>query len=138
MTASAFRRVRRSEERSRVPRARAAIVGTGNIAGNHVASLQALAGEAEVVAGVDVDMRRLAEFTGTHGIPGRYTDLARMLDAERPDLVHICTPPPRGSSPPTAPTWCTSAPRRACTTSRRSRACGRAARRWWRSRPRSA
>jgi predicted dehydrogenase len=76
-----------------VPQARAAIVGTGNIAGKHAESLLALAGEAEIVAGVDVDERRLAEFASAHGIPGRYTDVERMLAAERPDLVHICTPP---------------------------------------------
>ena len=76
-----------------MPKARAAIVGTGNIAGYHIASLQALGEEAEAVAGVDVDAGRLDAFCDEHGIPGRYTDVEQMLAAERPDLVHICTPP---------------------------------------------
>jgi predicted dehydrogenase len=76
-----------------VPKARAAIVGTGNIAGNHARALAAHAAEVETVAGVDVDEERLAAFCGEHGIPGRYTDLEAMLEAERPELVHVCTPP---------------------------------------------
>jgi predicted dehydrogenase len=76
-----------------VSRVRTAIVGTGNIAGSHSRALAALAGQAEVVAAVDVDAPRLAAFCDAHGIPGRYGDLEAMLAAERPDLVHVCTPP---------------------------------------------
>jgi predicted dehydrogenase len=76
-----------------MPKARAAIVGTGNVAGEHAASLRALGDEAKAVAGVDVDAGRLGAFCHEHGIPGRYTDLEQMLAAERPDLVHVCTPP---------------------------------------------
>ncbi len=74
-------------------RVRTAIVGTGNIAASHARALAALADEAEVVAAVDVDAPRLAAFCAERGIPGRYGDLAAMLAAERPDLVHVCTPP---------------------------------------------
>jgi predicted dehydrogenase len=76
-----------------VPKARAAIVGTGNIASNHARALAACPGEAETVAGVDVDEQRLAAFCDEHGIAGRYADIEAMLAAERPDLVHVCTPP---------------------------------------------
>jgi predicted dehydrogenase len=76
-----------------VSRVRAAIVGTGNIAGHHIKALTALADEAEVVAGVDVEADRLEAFCGENGIPGGYTSVEAMLAAERPDLVHICTPP---------------------------------------------
>ncbi|WP_424530332.1 Gfo/Idh/MocA family protein [Sphaerisporangium viridialbum] len=73
---------------------RVAIVGTGGIAG--ACHMPALAGErhrAEVVAAVDVDGSRAKSFCAEHGIPEAYTDLGEMLARERPDLVHICTPP---------------------------------------------
>jgi predicted dehydrogenase len=76
-----------------VPRIRAAIVGTGNIAGYHIESIRALGDQVECVAGVDVDERRLSDFCSRHGIERRYTDLDEMLETERPDLVHVCTPP---------------------------------------------
>ena len=74
-----------------MPRIRAAIVGTGNIADDHAKALRALG--AETVAAVDVDPARLSAFCGTYGIERRYALLDRMLAEVRPDLVHICTPP---------------------------------------------
>src|SRR3954471_17510917 len=82
-----------SEGETTLSRARAAIVGTGNIAGEHIEALKALDAEVAPVAAVDVDARRLDAFCGRHRIPGRYTALEEMLAAERPDLVHVCTPP---------------------------------------------
>lgn len=73
---------------------RVAIVGTGGIAA--IGHMPALAGErhrAEVVAAVDVDGKRAEAFRAEHGIPRAYTDVGEMLARERPDLVHICTPP---------------------------------------------
>jgi predicted dehydrogenase len=74
---------------------RIAIVGTGNIAGVHAAALgQAAApGTASIVAAADVDDDRLSTFRDEFGIPATYRDLGDLLDAERPDLVHLCTPP---------------------------------------------
>jgi predicted dehydrogenase len=73
---------------------RVAIVGAGGIAeACHLPALRAERDRAEVVAAVDVDEARVKSFCGEHGIPGAYTDLDRMLDAVRPDLVHVCTPP---------------------------------------------
>lgn len=73
---------------------RAAIVGTGGIAGIcHVPALRAEADRAVIVAGVDVDADRVKDFCAEHGIPATYTDLEEMLATERPDLVHVCTPP---------------------------------------------
>ena len=48
---------------------RAAIVGTGNIAGAHVEALRRMGGRAEVVAAVDVDGTRAGAFCTEHGIP---------------------------------------------------------------------
>jgi predicted dehydrogenase len=72
---------------------RVAIVGTGNIAGIHMAALRSLPGEAEVVAGADVDGARLAAFSAEHGLPAHYEDLDELLREAKPDLVHLCTPP---------------------------------------------
>ncbi|WP_395358617.1 Gfo/Idh/MocA family protein [Streptomyces sp. YH02] len=73
---------------------RTAIVGTGGIAGIcHVPALRAQAHRAEIVAAVDVDAARAEAFAAEHGIPAVHTDLHAMLDEQRPDLVHLCTPP---------------------------------------------
>ncbi|WP_318211711.1 MULTISPECIES: Gfo/Idh/MocA family oxidoreductase [unclassified Streptomyces] len=73
---------------------RTAIVGTGGIAGIcHVPALRAQAHRAEIVAAVDVDAARAEAFAAEHGIPAVHTDLHTMLDEQRPDLVHLCTPP---------------------------------------------
>ncbi|MEV5707290.1 Gfo/Idh/MocA family oxidoreductase [Actinoallomurus sp. NPDC052274] len=73
---------------------RAAIVGTGGIAGIcHLPALRAEAHRVRVVAAVDVDAERAKDFCAAHDIPAAYTDLGEMLAEARPDLVHVCTPP---------------------------------------------
>lgn len=74
-------------------RYRAAIIGTGNIAGNHILALNELKDRVEVVAAVDVVHDRVKEYSKKNGIPNFYTDAAEMLEKEHPDLVHIATPP---------------------------------------------
>lgn len=76
------------------PPIRAAVVGTGQIAGwSHLPAARALAADLEVVAAVDIDSERLHAFADEWSIRGRYLDVAAMLAAESPDLVMICTPP---------------------------------------------
>ncbi|MHA7191926.1 Gfo/Idh/MocA family protein [Arthrobacter sp. MDT2-16] len=77
-----------------VPPIRVAVVGTGGIArGTHMPALAAMGKRVEIVALVDVSAE-LVERTGEEwSIAGRYTDLKRMLAAESPDLVVVCTPP---------------------------------------------
>jgi len=79
---------------------RAAIVGTGNIARFHAESLQALPDDVEVVAAVDIDSVRLAEFCSAHRIAHHYADVEQMLTSQRPDLVHVYTQTglPRGQA----------------------------------------
>jgi predicted dehydrogenase len=73
---------------------RAAIVGTGGIATiGHLPALRAQAHRVELVAAVDTDESRVKEFCAEHGVPAAYTSLDRMLAEQRPDLVHVCTPP---------------------------------------------
>ena len=69
---------------------RVAIVGTGGIGRVHAAALGA---GAVLTAAVDTDAGRLAAFAGQHGVAATYGRLEDLLREERPDLVHICTPP---------------------------------------------
>ncbi|WP_171586755.1 Gfo/Idh/MocA family oxidoreductase [Arthrobacter sp. 260] len=72
---------------------RTALIGTGNIARVHAEGMQKLADRGSIVAAVDVDPERLAEFCDKWDIPNRYTSMTDLLAAEELDLVHLCTPP---------------------------------------------
>ncbi len=72
---------------------RVAIIGTGGIAGQHTAAGDAAGERVERVAAVDIDADRVRAFAERHGIPRSYISATEMLATERPDLVHICTPP---------------------------------------------
>ncbi|WP_051298558.1 Gfo/Idh/MocA family protein [Arthrobacter castelli] len=73
---------------------RAAVVGAGGIArGNHLPALRAEGDRVEVVALVDINTELLSAAAEQFGVPGRYTDLYQMLQAEAPDMVVVCTPP---------------------------------------------
>lgn len=77
------------------PRRRVAVVGTGAIVtGSHLPALRAHAQRVELVAAVDVDEGRLDAFRKEAGarVAG-FTSTEAMLDAVRPDLVLIGTPP---------------------------------------------
>lgn len=70
-----------------------AIIGTGGISGAHLEGWRHVGSRVTPVAAVDIDRERVETFAAKNGIPGVYTDTAAMLAAEKPDLVHICTPP---------------------------------------------
>ena len=70
---------------------RAAIIGTGGIAKNHLAAYEAHSSDVTVVAAADVDGTRVAEFVTGDIRP--YTDFAALLAEQRPDIVSLCTPP---------------------------------------------
>src|SRR5689334_17748154 len=72
---------------------RVAIVGTGGIAGQHVAAVRAQGSRARLVAAVDVDPARLEDFRQRSGVEHGYADVGEMLAEERPDLVCVATPP---------------------------------------------
>ena len=72
-----------------------AVVGTGaGVTGSYLPALRAHADRAELVAAVDVDRNRLDGFRELAGdeVAG-YSSMDAMLDAVRPDLVLIETPP---------------------------------------------
>ncbi|WP_171108605.1 MULTISPECIES: Gfo/Idh/MocA family oxidoreductase [unclassified Streptomyces] len=75
------------------PPYRAAIIGTGGIAHAHAHALAELSERARLVAVADVDPTRAAEFADRYSVPHVFSDLKALLESEKPDLVHICTPP---------------------------------------------
>ncbi|MFD5741732.1 Gfo/Idh/MocA family protein [Streptomyces massasporeus] len=76
-------------------RRRVAVVGTGAIvSGSHLPALRAHSDRVELVAAVDVDQERLDAFREPAGAQvAGFTSVDAMLDAVRPDLVLIGTPP---------------------------------------------
>jgi predicted dehydrogenase len=72
---------------------KAAIIGTGHIARQHLACLRELPGVQ--VAGVCDLSRAMAESAADRfGVVKWYTDHRRMLEEAKPDVVHVTTPPP--------------------------------------------
>jgi len=69
----------------------AAVIGCGGRGRAH-ADAYRLIDRAEVVACADLDPARAEALAKRFGIKP-YTDAAEMLDAEKPDLIHITTPP---------------------------------------------
>jgi predicted dehydrogenase len=65
---------------------RAAIVGSGGIARIHARLIRELGGEVAAVCG------RTLEGAGSLGCGTPFDDLAAMLAAIRPEVVHVCTP----------------------------------------------
>ena len=71
---------------------KAALIGTGQIARQHLGCLRELPGV--VVAGVCDLSPAMAECAAERfGVPAWYTDHRRMLEEVRPDVVHVTTPP---------------------------------------------
>ncbi len=69
-----------------------AFLGCGPRAQGHAAAYTLIKRGAKVAC-CDMNQQRLDDFAAKHGIPQRYTDLDRMLATERPDVVHVVTPP---------------------------------------------
>lgn len=78
---------------SRVEPLRAAMIGTGGIAKSHVNALRQMGRRVELLAAVDIDAVRVAQFSSEHAIPHSFTDVDRMLQTIRPEVVLIATPP---------------------------------------------
>jgi predicted dehydrogenase len=72
---------------------KAAIIGAGHIARQHLACLKEI--PRVQIAGVCDLSRAMAESAADRfGVNGWYTDHRKMLDETRPDVVHVTTPPP--------------------------------------------
>jgi len=70
---------------------RVAVIGCGGRSGPHIEAYKHIK-NAEVVAGCDVNKQNVEEKAKEFGIKA-YGDAAEMIKAEKPDLVHIVTPP---------------------------------------------
>jgi predicted dehydrogenase len=71
---------------------KSAFLGCGPRARQHALAYE-LVTKGQLAAICDLDEERLQAFGQEFGIDRRYTDLQRMLEAERPDLLHIVTLP---------------------------------------------
>ncbi len=71
---------------------KSAFLGCGSRAGAHARAYQHVE-KGEVVAICDMNEELLGLFGDEFGIERRYTDLEKMLEQERPDLLHIVTAP---------------------------------------------
>lgn len=72
---------------------RVAIVGCGRIADGHVQQIQRLPALAQLVAVCDREPFMAEQLATRFGIRRTYTDYEALLRAERPDVVHVTTPP---------------------------------------------
>lgn len=73
---------------------RCAFLGCGPRAKGHARAYELIdKDDGELVALCDVNEERLNAFGDEFGIAARYTDLSEMLTQERPDVVHLVTPP---------------------------------------------
>lgn len=71
---------------------RVALVGCGAISGNHVKAI--LAAEQQLCALCDIDPSRTQTLLEKHALGDLpcYTNYTELLEQEKPDAVHICTP----------------------------------------------
>lgn len=68
-----------------------AIIGCGNLAAVHIRKIRAL--DISDIAIVDIDAKRLEDFSRQHDIASCYRDVGHMLQDFKPDVCHIVTPP---------------------------------------------
>jgi predicted dehydrogenase len=69
-----------------------ALVGAGRIGRVHADAIRRQAGIERLVV-CDPDAAAAARAASDFGAAASYDDLGRMLEAERPNVVHVCTPP---------------------------------------------
>ncbi|MBQ8880008.1 MAG: Gfo/Idh/MocA family oxidoreductase [Clostridia bacterium] len=71
---------------------RVTLIGCGSVSGNHLRALNNI-GNNTVVALCDLKPERAEAMREKYGLNSKiYTDYIEMLDTEKPDAVHICTP----------------------------------------------
>lgn len=70
-----------------------AVVGCGKIADAHAEEIHKLDGRAKVVAACDRELLLAEQYAARYRIPRHYARLDELLDREKPDVVHITTPP---------------------------------------------
>ena len=71
---------------------RIAIVGCGKIADAHVEEIRKIP-SVQLVAACDLEPIMAEQLAVRYSIPRQYTDVVEMLETEKPDVLHITTPP---------------------------------------------
>jgi predicted dehydrogenase len=71
---------------------RICLVGCGKAAENHASQIQQIR-DAKLVAVCDREPLMAEQLAKRYALPNTYTDYPEMLERERPDVVHIATPP---------------------------------------------
>lgn len=71
---------------------RAAVIGAGHIAKQHLGAIAAAPG-VDAVGVCDLSPIMAESTADRFGIAGWFTDFREMLDQQRPDVIHITTPP---------------------------------------------
>lgn len=74
------------------PRVRVALLGAGAISAEHADALRFVP-EAQTVAVCDLSAKRGEELAERFKIPAIYSNLEQMVERERPDVIHVLTPP---------------------------------------------
>jgi len=69
-----------------------AIVGCGKIADAHVEEIRKIP-SAQLCAVCDLEPIMAEQLSSRYAVPHWYSDVTRMLDEEKPDVLHITTPP---------------------------------------------
>ncbi len=72
---------------------RIVIIGAGGVITSHIKAIKANADRVELVAVSDIRAERVEEVCKLYDIPNGYTDSAKMIAEQKPDLVHIISPP---------------------------------------------
>jgi predicted dehydrogenase len=72
---------------------RVAIVGCGKIADGHVEEIQKMPERAQVTAVCDRELLIAEQLSMRYRVPAHYDNFSELLDREKPDVVHITTPP---------------------------------------------
>lgn len=72
---------------------RIVIIGAGGVISSHIRAIQSNNERVELVAISDIRKERVEEVCQLYDIPKGYTDSSKMLAEQKPDLVHIITPP---------------------------------------------
>ena len=70
-----------------------AVVGCGKIADGHVEEIRKLPGLAQLVACCDREPLMAEQLAARYRIPRHYARFEELLERERPDVVHVTTPP---------------------------------------------
>ena len=71
---------------------RAALIGAGQIARQHLSCLKSLSG-VQIAAVCDLSPAVAESTAERYGVPAWFTNHAAMLDEVKPDVVHVTTPP---------------------------------------------